>query len=66
LAFSESGKLPPTREQTINYFKRKKKQKLGMRLLRILNNWDSNKEDVGSTPDPYLYLLEEFFRELHI
>jgi hypothetical protein len=66
LAFSESGKLPPTREQTIDYFKRKKKQKLGMRLLRILNNWDSDKEDVGSTPDSYLYLLEEFFRELRV
>jgi hypothetical protein len=66
LAFSEEGKLPLTRKQTIAYFRKKKKHSLGIRLLRILDNWDSHKEDVANTPDPYLFLLEEFFRKLHV
>jgi hypothetical protein len=66
LAFSEEGKLPLTRKQTIAYFKKKKKHRLGTRLLGILDDWDLHKEDVANTPDPYLYLLEEFFRKLHL
>ncbi len=66
LAFSEEGKLPLTRKQTIAFFRKEKKHSLGIRLLKILDNWDSHKEDVAKTPDPYLYLLEEFFRKLHV
>ena len=66
LAFSEEGKLPLTRKQTIAYFRKKKKHSLGIRLLGILDNWDSYKEDVANIPDAYLYLLEEFFRKLHV
>ena len=66
LAFSEKGKLPPTRKQTIAYFKQQKKQSLGIRLLEILDGWDSYKEDVAKTPESYLFLLEEFFRKLHV
>jgi predicted nucleotidyltransferase len=66
LAFSEEGKLPPTRKETITYLRKKKKQNLGIRLLRILDRWDSHKEDVANTPDAYLYLLEEFFRKLRL
>jgi predicted nucleotidyltransferase len=66
LAFSEEGKLPLTRKQTIAYFKKKKRQSLGIRLLGILDNWDSHKEDAANAPDPYLYLLDEFFRELRV
>jgi predicted nucleotidyltransferase len=66
LAFSEEGKLPSTRKQTIAYFTKKKKHELGIRLLGILDNWDSRKEDVGKAPDVYLFLLEEFFRKLHV
>jgi hypothetical protein len=66
LAFSEEGKLPLTRKQTIAYFKKKKKYSLGTRLLGILDNWDLHKEDVANTPDTYLYLLDEFFRKLHV
>jgi hypothetical protein len=66
LAFSEEGKLPLTRKQTIAYFRKKKKHSLGIHLLGILDNWNSHKEDVAITPDPYLFLLEEFFRKLHV
>lgn len=66
LAFSETGKLPPTRKQTIVYYKQQKKQSLGVHLLEILDNWDSHKEDVAKTPESYLLLLEEFFRKLHV
>jgi predicted nucleotidyltransferase len=66
LAFSEEGKLPQTRKQTIAYFKKKKRHSLGIRLLKILDNWDIHKEDVANAPDPYLYLLDEFFRKLHV
>lgn len=63
LAFSEAGKLPPTRKQTILYYKKRKRHDLGTRLLLILDNWDSYREDVARNPEPYLLLLEEFFRK---
>jgi hypothetical protein len=64
LAFSYEGKLPQTRRQTIAYFRKKKEQVLGISLLEILDNWDSYKLDVASSPEPYLFLLEEFFRDI--
>ena len=51
---------------TIAYFKKKKKHNLGIRLLKILDNWDSYKEEIAKAPDPYLFLLEEFFRKLRV
>lgn len=66
LAFSEEGKLPLTRKETIAYFREKKKHGLGIRLLEILDNWDLHKEDAARIPDSYLFLLEEFFRKLHV
>ncbi|UCH31645.1 MAG: nucleotidyltransferase domain-containing protein [Candidatus Bathyarchaeota archaeon] len=66
LAFSESGTLPSTRKQTIANFRKQKKERLGIRLLGILEDWESYKEDVASNPQPYLFMLEEFFRKLHI
>jgi hypothetical protein len=65
LAFSETGKLPPTRKQTMAYYKQQRKQNLGVRLLEILDDWDSYREDVAKTPEVYLFLLEEFFQKLH-
>lgn len=66
LAFSESGKLPSTRKHTIAYFKQWKRESIEIRLLEILDNWNSYKEDVTRTPDSYLFLLEEFFGKLHL
>ena len=65
LAFSECGILPSTRKQTIAYYKQRKRHSLGIRLLKILDNWDSYKENVIKNPDSYLLLLEEFFRKFH-
>lgn len=65
LAFSESGELPPTRKHTVTYFKQRKGHSLGIRLLEILDNWASYKEDANENPDSYLFLLEEFFRKFH-
>ena len=63
VVFLETDKLPETRKQTVAYFKKGKKHDLGVRLLEILDNWDSLKEDVARNPKFYLFLLEEFFRE---
>ena len=63
MVFLEAGKLPETRKQIIAYFKQRKRHDLGVRLLKILDNWDSYKEDVARNPKSYLFLLEEFFRE---
>jgi len=65
LAFSECGILPSTRKQTIAYYTKQKRHSLGIHLLKILDNWDSYKEDVIKNPDSYLLLLEEFFRKFH-
>ncbi len=66
LALSEEGKLPRTRKQTMAYFRKKKKNDRGIRLFRILDSWDSYKEDASIAPDLYLFLLGEFFRKLQI
>ena len=63
LVFLETGKLPRTRRQTIAYFEQQKRQDLGIRLLEILENWDSRNDGIMEDPESYLLLLEEFFRE---
>ena len=63
MVFLETGKLPKTRKQIIAYFKQKKRHDLGIQLLKILDSWDSYKEDVARNPKSCLFLLEEFFRE---
>lgn len=65
LVFLETGKLSRTRRQTIAYFKQQKRQDLGIRLLEILDDWDSYKDDIAENLESYLLLLEEFFRESH-
>jgi len=62
LAFIKSGEMPSTRKQTIAYFERRKGYSQGIKLLRILDNWASNKEKVAKNPDHYLFMLEKFFR----
>ena len=63
LVFCESDQLPLTRKDTIDYFTKKNKYELGVRLLRILDNFDKKKDDVAKDPDHYLLLPEEFFRK---
>ena len=63
LVFLETGKLPRTRRHTIAYFEQQKRRDLGIRLVEILENWDSRKEDIMENLESYLSLLEEFFRE---
>ena len=62
LAFMESGRLPPTRKQTIAYFEHRKRCSQGTKLLRALDNWSSYKDKVAKNPDPYLFMLEKFLR----
>lgn len=62
LAFIETGELPPTRKQTIAYFEHRKRFLLGVKLLRILDNWTRYKDKVAKNPDHYMFMLEKFFR----
>jgi len=64
LAFIETGELPPTRKQTIAYFEHRKGHTLGVKLLRILDNWASYRDKVAKNPDHYLFMLERFFRNM--
>jgi len=61
--FLETSRLPKTRKETITYFEERKSQELGIRLVRIQDNWNLHEEDVARNPESYLFLLEEFFRE---
>jgi len=65
LAFIESGKLPPTRKDTIAYFKRRKRYLSGVKLLQILDNWNNYKDDLANNPDRYLFMLEKFLRNAY-
>ena len=62
LAFIETGELPPTRKQTITYFQNRTDYSHGVKLLRILDNWNAHKDKVAKNPDRYLFMLEKFFR----
>jgi predicted nucleotidyltransferase len=65
IVFKESGRLPKTRLETIQYFESKGTNINGIKLLDILNNWSTQEKIVYSNPDKYLYLLEKFWRELN-
>jgi predicted nucleotidyltransferase len=62
LAFIETGKLPPTRKETIAYFENRKEYSLGIKLLHTLDDWENCKIKVAKNPDRYLFMLERFFR----
>jgi len=64
-AFTESRKLPQTRKQTIAYFENKKAFSIGVKLLKILDNWNAHKDKVAKNPDYYLFMLDRFFRNSH-
>lgn len=65
LAFCESGKLPPTRKQTIEYFDKRKGFSYGCRLLQILDRWNEYKDKVARNPDRHLFMVEKFLRSAH-
>ncbi len=65
LAFCESGKLPPTRKHTIDYFKKRKDYDYKVKLLKILDNWNVHKDKVAKNPDRYLFMVERFFRNAY-
>jgi len=62
LVFSESGELPQTRKQAIAHLRKAKTCREGVRLLQILDKWSVHKARVAQDPHPYMFLLEEFFR----
>lgn len=64
LVYKETGRLPKTRLETIEFFKKKNSQELGISLLKILENWAAHERRAYENPDDYLYLLEEFWRTL--
>jgi hypothetical protein len=66
--FSVAKPIPNAQKGSGRSYEKEKKKKhsLGTRLLGILDNWDSHKEDIANKPDPYLYQLEEFFRKFHV
>jgi len=65
LAFCETGKLPQTRKQAITYFEKRKDYFHGIKLLRMLDEWDGYKEKVAKNPDHFLFMLERFFRSAY-
>jgi hypothetical protein len=62
LAFIETGKLLPTRKQTIAFFENRKEYSQGVKFLHILDNWPMHKNKVAKNPDRYLFMLERFLR----
>lgn len=61
--FLETGRLPRTRKETAAYFRERKSQDLGVKLIEMHDNWHSQKEEAARKPESYLFLLEKFLRE---
>lgn len=61
--FLETGRLPRTRKETAAYFRERKSQDLGVKLIEMHDNWHSHKEEAARKPESYLFLLEKFLRE---
>ncbi len=55
--------LPQAQLLQLLYFNQRKRHNLGVQLLKILDDWDTCKNDVAREPKSYLFLLEKFFRE---
>lgn len=64
LNYKETGILPRTRLETIDYLKKKDPHKLGITLLKVLENWSTQETAVIKKPREYLHMLEEFWRTL--
>jgi len=64
LLYKETGVLPRTRLETINHLERRGFPRVGVRLLRVLDDWSKEKKLAINTPREYLHTLEEFWRNL--
>jgi predicted nucleotidyltransferase len=64
LVYKETGILPRTRLETIDYLEREGHQDLGVTLLKILENWSTQETTVLGNHREYLHMLEEFWRTL--
>lgn len=64
LAYKETGVLPRTRSETIDYLEGMGRRGLGAKLLRVLEDWPTQEAFVLGDPREYLHMLEEFWRTL--
>jgi len=64
LVYKEAGVLPKTRLETINYLEKKDHHKIGINLLKILENWPVQEALVIKEPRTYLHMLEKFWRTM--
>jgi len=64
LIYKETGVLPRTRLEAMDYLKKKSSQRLGVALLEILENWQSPETSAAERVREYLHILEEFWRTL--
>ena len=68
LIYKETGILPKTLVETINYLQKKDSPKLllPITILKILENWSIQEALVTEKPRKYLHMLEEFWRTLEL
>jgi len=64
LIYKETGVLPRTRLEAIDYLKKKGSQRLGIALLEVFENWSTLKTSAAERAREYLHMLEEFWRTL--
>ena len=64
LIYKEASILPKTRLETIDYLQKKHAQKLGITLLKVLEDWPTQEALVAEDPRKYLHMLEELWRTL--
>lgn len=64
LIYKETGVLLRTRLETIDHLEKGGSQKIGVSLLRVLENWSTEKTSVTKKTHEYLHMLEEFWRNL--
>jgi len=68
LVYKETGILPKTRIETINYLQKKDSSKLllPITILKILEDWSVQETLATKKPRKYLHMLEEFWRTLEL
>jgi len=64
LIYKETGLLPKTRRETIDYLRKKDSHELGATLLKVLEEWSTQETYVTEKSREILLMLEEFWRTL--